>query len=106
MAYIEALVGAAPYFRTTDPRMKLDARFAKAFSEFNKQDDPRFDQYVERKLRAWFTGNFTPFPPTPRVAAAADDNDTEGGPGCQGGGAGVAGEEEEEEEAYALSGGE
>ena len=55
------------------------------------------------KLRAWFTGNFT-FPPTPRVAAAADD-DTEGGPGGQGG-AGVAGEEEEEEEAYASSGGE
>ena len=31
VAYIEALVCAAPYFRTTDPRMKLDARFAKAF---------------------------------------------------------------------------
>ena len=46
VAYIEALVGAAPYFRTTDPRMKLDARFAKALSEFNKQDDLRFDQYV------------------------------------------------------------
>ena len=100
VAYIEALVGAAPYFRTTDPRMKLDARFAKALSEFNKQDDLRFDQYVARKLRAWFGR----FPPTPRVAAAAAD-DTEGGPGGQGG-AGVAGEEGEEEEAYALSGGE
>ena len=100
VAYIEALVGAAPYFRTTDPRMKLDARFAKALSEFNKQDDLRFDQYVARKLRAWFTR----FPPTPRVATAADD-DTDGGPGGQGG-AGEGGEEEEEEEAYALSGGE
>ena len=39
VAYIEALVGTTPYFRTMDPRMKLDARFAKAFSEFNKQDD-------------------------------------------------------------------
>ena len=62
--------------------MKLDARFAKALSEFNKQDDLRFDQYVARKLRAWFAR----FPPTPRVAAAADDDDTEGGPGGQGGG--------------------
>ena len=33
VAYIEALVGAAPYFRTMDPRMKLDARYNKAFSE-------------------------------------------------------------------------
>ena len=81
--------------------MKLDARFAKAFSEFNKQDDLRFDQCVARKLRAWFAR----FPPTPRVAAAADDDDTEGGPGGRGG-AGVAGEEEEEVEAYALSRGE
>ena len=32
--------------------MKLDAHLAKAFSEFNKQDDLRFDQYVARKLRA------------------------------------------------------
>ena len=55
VAYIEALVGAAPYFRTTDPRSKLDARFDKAFNEFNKQDNLRFDQYVARKLRAWFT---------------------------------------------------
>ena len=52
VAYIEALVGAAPYFRTMDPRMKLDAHFAKAFSEFNKQDDLRFDQCVASKLRA------------------------------------------------------
>jgi hypothetical protein len=74
VAYIEALVGAAPYFRTTDPRMKLDARFAKALSEFNKQDDLRFDQYVEPKLQAWFSQ----FPPTPRVAGAAADDDAEG----------------------------
>ena len=52
VAYIEALVGAAPYFRTTDPRMKLDAHFAKTFSEFNKQDDLRFNQCVASKLRA------------------------------------------------------
>ena len=80
--------------------MKLDARFAKAFSEFNKQDD-LLDQCVVRKLRAWFAR----FPPTQRVAATVDDDNTEGGPGGQGG-AGEGGEEEEEEEAYALSGGE
>jgi hypothetical protein len=39
-------VGAAPYSRTMDPRAKLDAHFAKAFNEFNKQDDLRFNQYV------------------------------------------------------------
>ncbi len=38
--------GAAPYYRKTDPREKLDAHFAKAFNEFNKQDDLRFNQYV------------------------------------------------------------
>ena len=81
--------------------MKLDARFAKAFSEFNKQDDLRFDQCVARKLRAWFAQ----FQPTQRVAATVDHDNTEGGPGGQGG-TGVAGEEEDEEEAYALSKGE
>jgi len=82
--------------------MKLDARFAKAFSEFNKHDDLRFDQCVARKLRPWFTR----FPPTPRVAAVSADDDTEGGGAGGQGGAGVAGEEEEEDEAYPLSGGE
>ena len=81
VAYIEALVCAVPYFRTTDPRMKLDARFAKAFSEFDKQDNLHFDQCVARKLRAWFAR----FPPTQRVATAAADDDTEGRPGGQGG---------------------
>ena len=66
MAYIEALVGTAPYFRTTDPRMKLDGRFAKAFSEFNKQDDLRFDQCVAHK-------------PTPRGGRAAMGGGTWGG---------------------------
>jgi hypothetical protein len=61
--------------------MKLDARFAKAFGEFNKQDDLRFDQCVARKLRAWFTL----FPPTPRVAGAADQDNTEGGRAARGG---------------------
>ena len=55
--------------------MKLDARFTKAFGEFNKQDDLRFDQCVVRKLLAWFTL----FPPTLRVSCAADQDNTEEG---------------------------
>ena len=78
VAYIEALVGTAPYFRTTDPRMKLDALFAKAFSEFNKQYDLCFDQCVERKLWAWLAR----FPPTQQVAATVDDDIAVGGLGC------------------------
>ena len=63
------------------------------------QEDLRFDQYVARKLRAWYTR----FPPTPRVAAGEDDSDEgQGNPG----GAGEEGEEEDTEEAYALSDGE
>ena len=81
VAYIEALVCAAPYFKTTDARNRLDARFNKAFKELDKQEDMRFDQYVARKLRTWFTR----VPPTARVAAAADDDNTEGA-GRPGGG--------------------
>ena len=99
-AYIEALVGAAPYFRTTDPRMKLDARFAKAFSEFNKQDNLRFDQYVASSGPG-LPGFRQPrgSPPQPTTTTLRGGRAARGGPG-------VAGEEEEEEEAYALSGGE
>ena len=43
VAYIEALVCTAPYFETTpDARNKLDARFAKAFKELDRQEDQRF----------------------------------------------------------------
>ena len=61
------------------------------------QEDLRFDQYVARKLRAWYTR----FPPTQPVAAGEDDSD-EGNPG----GAGEEREEEDTEEAYAFSDGE
>ena len=64
MAHIEALVGVTLYFKTTtDAKNKLDARFAKAFKELNRQLDQHFNQYVAavaRKLRAWFNM----FPPT------------------------------------------
>ena len=63
VAYIKVLVCTAPYFKTTtDARNKLDACFAKAFKELDRQEDQpeRFNQYVVRKLRAWFTM----FPPT------------------------------------------
>jgi len=90
VAYIEAFVGAAPYFKTTDPRMKLDARFTKAMSEFNKQEDLRFDQYVAHKLRSQF-------PPTQWFVGPGGTDDT-----GTGGGAGEEGEKEDNEEAIAL----
>ncbi len=61
--------------------LKLDARFAKAFGEFNKQDDLRFDQCVERKLRAWFTL----FPPTPRSPEPPTGTTPRGGRAARGG---------------------
>ena len=58
------MVGVTPYFKTTtDAKNKLDASFAKAFKELNRQLDQHFNQYVAavaRKLRAWFNM----FPPT------------------------------------------
>jgi hypothetical protein len=98
VAYIEALVGAAPYYKTTDPRNKLDIRFTKALRELEKQEDMRFDQYVARKLRAWYTM----FPPTQADAAAGGTEDHEGAGGADG----EEGSDGEEEEAMALSGGE
>ena len=53
VAYFEALVAAAPYFKTTDSRSKLEDCFQKALKELNKH--VRFDQYIARKLRAWYT---------------------------------------------------
>jgi len=95
VAYFEALVGAAPYFKTTDTRNKLEQRYAKAFKELNKHDDTRFDQYVGRKLRAWYTK----FPPTQPSAGGGSDDD--GGAGSGGDG---QGDTDENEEAMALSG--
>ena len=100
MAYIEALVSTEPYFRTTDPRMKVDARFTKAFKDLDKQEDQRFFQYVARKLRAWFTL----FPPNPSPGAGGND-EFEEGPGA-GGEDGELDADGDEEEAMALSGGE
>jgi len=97
VAYIEALVCAAPYFKTTDARNRLDARFNKAFKELDKQEDMRFDQYVARKVRAWYKM----FPPS--SSGAGGNDDFEEGTG------GADGEEDadgDEEEAMALSGGE
>ena len=45
----------ASNFETTDSRKTLDARFAKDYKDLDRKEDQRFDQYVARKLRAWFT---------------------------------------------------
>ena len=100
MAYIEALVGAAPYYRATDPRAKLDVRFAKAFNEFNKQDDLRFNQYV-----AQAPGLVHPVSADPAGRRRRRRRRHRGGAGGQRGArAEEEEEEEEEEEAYALYG--
>ena len=33
----------------------MDARFARDYKELDRKENQRFDQYVARKLRAWFT---------------------------------------------------
>ena len=100
VAYIEALVGAAPYYRTTDSRNKLDSRFAKAYKELDRQEDQRFDQYVARKLRAWFTM----FPPNSSPGSGGNDDPEEGA--AAGGADGEDDADGDEEEVMALSGGE
>jgi len=100
VAYFQALVGAAPYFKTTDSRNKLEHRFAKAFKELNKHDDLRFCQYIARKLTAWYTK----FPPTQPSAGGGSDDDGGGGGGGSGGDG--QGDTDDDEEAMALSGGE
>ena len=76
---------AALYYtgKTTEPRDKVDARFANILSEFNKQEDLCFHQYVERKLQAWYSGaRYTQSPLTLRVCrggGGADDQEGEDG---------------------------
>ena len=84
VAYFESFLGAAPYYKTTDGRNKLDRLFAKAIKGLNRLDDAKFDQYVMRKLRAWYTK----FPPTSATPPAeADDGADYGAAGGEGSGA-------------------
>ena len=83
VAYFEAFLGAAPYFKTSDPRNKLDHLFAKAVKGLDRLDDDKFDQYVMRKLRAWYTK----FPPTPSANADAGADDEAAGGAEAGSGA-------------------
>lgn len=100
VAYLEALLGAAPYFKTTDPRNKLEHRFAKALKELNKVEEDKFSAYLGRKLRAWYTK----FPPEERKGAGGG-SDAEGGGevDMMGGGRADSGDDGE---AVALSDGE
>ena len=41
-AYFSTLAAAAPYYKTTDTRNKLEQRFNKALRELNKIDDDKF----------------------------------------------------------------
>ena len=91
-------VGAAPYYRTTDPRAKLDAHFAKAFNEFNNQVNLHFNQYV-----AQAPGLVHPVSADPAGRRRRRRRRHRGGAGGQGG-ARAEGEDDDEEEAYALYG--
>jgi hypothetical protein len=46
---VSDLVGAEHYFKRTDQWNKLNVRFTKALSVFNKQEDLSYDYYVARK---------------------------------------------------------
>jgi len=92
VAYLESFLGAAPYYKTTDTRNKLERRFAKALKGLNSLDNAKFDQYVMRKLRAWYTK----FPPKPRGEGGAADSDedvAEAGDGAETPAAGDSGPE-------------
>jgi hypothetical protein len=91
VAYFESFLGAAPYYKSTDTKNKLDRRFAKALKGLNRLDDAKFDQYVMRKLRAWYTK----FPPTPPAEGGAGDEDdaAEAGTGADTPAAGDSGPE-------------
>ena len=58
----------------------MDCLFAKALKGLDRLDDGKFDQYVMRKLRAWYTK----FPPTPSADAGADAEDAGGAEGGSG----------------------
>ena len=96
VAYFEALVAAVPYCKTTDSRNKLEDRFQKALRELNKHDDMRFDQYIARKLRAWYT-KFPPKQPIRGLCGGGSDYDWEAGSGGDG-----QGDSDESNEAIAL----
>ena len=77
VAYFEAFLGAAPYYKTSDSRNKLDRLFTKALKGHDRLEDAVFDKYVMHKLRAWYTK----FPPTTSADAGADAEDAGGGNG-------------------------
>jgi hypothetical protein len=80
VAYFESFLGAAPYYKTTDGRSKLDRRFTKALKGLDKLDDAKFDMYVMRKLRAWYI-KFPPTPPAEGGAGIGDDGEAGAGGG-------------------------
>ena len=88
VAYFEAFLGAAPYYKSTDVRSKLDQRFSKELKVLNRLDDDKFDQYVRRKLRAWYI-KFPPTSPSTADGGAGHDGDD----GAEEGGAGSGGDD-------------
>ena len=99
VAYFEAWLGHAPYYRTGDVRAKLDIRFQAALGELNRIKDDDFQKYVARKLKAWYKK----FPPAARVDASDTEEEGEGGGE---GGEGSADQAVNDEPAIPLSDGE
>ena len=99
VAYFEAWLGHAPYYRTGDVRAKLDIRFQAALGELNRIKDDDFQKYVARKLKAWYKK----FPPAARVDASDTEEEGEGGGE---GGEGSADQAVNDEPAIPLSEGE
>jgi len=75
VAYFEAWLGHAPYYKTGDARAKLDSRFQAALGELNRIKDDDFQNYVARKLKA----RYKKFPPAARVDASGTEEEGGGG---------------------------
>ena len=91
-------MAAAPFCKTTDSRNKLEDSFQKALRELNKHDDALFDQYIARKLSAWYT-KFPPKQPIRGLGGGGSNDDWKGGSGGDG-----QGDSDGSNKAIALSG--
>ena len=119
VAYLEALMVAVSYFKTTGSRNRLELHFNKALKELNKHDDLWFDQYIARKAsqaqgavhqgpskRRRRSGSARRRRGGAGAAPGAEDEgmDGEGGGGVGGKEEGPGGVSDEEGKAIALSG--
>ena len=91
VAYLESFLGVSPFYKTQDPRVdaNLDVLYKDALSKANEIEDRAFQNYVARKLTAWYTR----FPPkkndkNDKDSDEDDDDAPSGGADMPAGGAG------------------